>query len=116
MSADHECLKNKDVKNAYGHPGDCHPFSQYCKSNLNSAREWTAITMVPIYNTDILTAHTFNICIRFLLGSFVSPLFWFRSSVSRLTEQTATHARSFQASLAAGKVNKYYVTWSPSTD
>ena len=57
MSADHECIKNRDVKSSYGNPGECRPFS-HCKSNLNRARKWTAITRVPIFLTSLHFIHS----------------------------------------------------------
>ena len=47
MSAEHEWMKCNFVKNVCGILGDCCQFS-LCKSDLNSASKWTAITRVPI--------------------------------------------------------------------
>ena len=68
VSADYECMKNKDIKSAYGNPGDYCPFS-HCKLDLNSAGRWTAIT---ICTFAIHILYTFTICTHFLLA-FMSP-------------------------------------------
>ena len=82
MSADHEFMKCEDVKKSYGNPGNCCPFPSNVKSQF-TVWKWTAITRVSIFISDILTPHTFMICIHFLLVTFVSPYLWFRSGVSR---------------------------------
>ena len=64
MSADHECMKNKDGKSAYGNPSDYSPFPHF-ESDLNSPRKWTAIARVSIYIFDIITLHKLYAIIMF---------------------------------------------------
>ena len=90
VSADHECMKGNDVRNVYGNPGDCRPFSSTVWIRF-TVWKWMAITRDPMCTvllTSIFFIHSWSALI-FFWGLLFHPNFGSRVVCSELKSSPA---------------------------